>query len=186
MARTARAKTPARALPQSIEEADELVVRLGAIQRTRALNKLAFDEAQASARTDFAEEDAPLAEAEKMLTEDIAAWASVNRNAETDGGQTKTIKLPSGGVLKWRLTPSKVTLTGVAAVIERLRALELNRFLREKTEVDKDAMLKEPEVAKAIEGVKISQKEEFIIEPAGAPEEKPPAIKQDADGTTAS
>lgn len=180
MARTARAKTPARPLPQSIEETDALVAILGDIQRKRALNKLVFDEAQAVAKEEFAAEDAPLAEAERMLTDDIAAWAGVNRDTQTDGGQTKTIKLPSGGLLKWRMTPSKVTITSVPAVIQRLKDLKLTEFLRIKTEIDKEAMLKKPDIASGVQGVKISQKEEFIIEPAGAPEEKPPGTKRDA------
>ena len=42
----------------------------------------------------------------------------------------------------------------------------LKQFIRVKQEVDKEAMLKEPDVAKSVKGVTIGQHEEFMVKPA--------------------
>ena len=54
---------------------------------------------------------------------------------------------------------------GAEAVLERLRTLGLTRFIRVKEEVNKDAMLADPDAARAVDGVTIVQAEEFAIEP---------------------
>ncbi|PIS34681.1 MAG: hypothetical protein COT37_01425, partial [Parcubacteria group bacterium CG08_land_8_20_14_0_20_43_9] len=57
-------------------------------------------------------------------------------------------------------------LRDVESILESLKALKLKRFIRTKEEVDKEAMLKEPETAKTVKGVSISQHEEFVAKPA--------------------
>ena len=81
------------------------------------------------------------------------------------GDKTKTVDL-GAGIIKWRLRPPSVRLTKVEDIIERIKALRLRRFLRVSIEVDKEAMRKEPAVARTIAGVSIgSEGEDFIVEP---------------------
>jgi phage host-nuclease inhibitor protein Gam len=64
------------------------------------------------------------------------------------------------------MTPPSVKLRDVEAILKSLKSLRLERFIRTKEEVDKEAMLKEADVAKTVKGVSISQHEEFIAKPA--------------------
>jgi phage host-nuclease inhibitor protein Gam len=54
----------------------------------------------------------------------------------------------------------------VDGLIARLKSLGLARFVRTREEPDKEAMLAEPDVARAVPGVRIaSAGEDFVIEP---------------------
>lgn len=98
------------------------------------------------------------------LKQGIQIWCEANKVALTNNGRTKTARFASGEV-RWRMTPPKVTLKGVADILKRLKSNALTRFIRVSEEVDKAALLKEPDVAKGIAGVTISQGEEFVIVP---------------------
>ena len=107
----------------------------------------------------------PLAEVED-LRRGVQAWCEAHRE-ELTGGRTKTVEFGSGRAL-WRLRPPSVSLRGKEAVIEACATLGLNRFLRMKVDVNKEAMLAEPDVARRVAGVSIgSEGEDFVIEPAG-------------------
>jgi len=64
------------------------------------------------------------------------------------------------------MTPLSVSLRDAESILKSLRSLGLQRFIRIKEEVSKEAMLKEPDVAKTVKGVSISQREEFVAKPA--------------------
>ena len=99
-----------------------------------------------------------------QLMEGLFAYAEANRDELTENGKIKTIKMPTG-VFGWRMTPPAVFLRNVKSIIANLKLLGLEQFIRIKEEIDKEAMLKEPEVAKKIKGVSISQYEEFVVKP---------------------
>lgn len=62
--------------------------------------------------------------------------------------------------------PDSVNLKGVEIVIETLKKLKLDRFIRRKEEVNKDAILADKEAVKGITGISIvSGKETFSITP---------------------
>jgi len=82
----------------------------------------------------------------------------------TDGGKTKTFKLPAGEC-NWRMSPPAVSLTNVPAVMAAIKKLGLTNFIRNKPEIDREEMLKHPEQAQAIAGVKITQVELFAVKP---------------------
>lgn len=63
------------------------------------------------------------------------------------------------------MTPPKVVVRAVENVLDYLRMAGLNRFIRSKEEVNKDAILAEPEAVADIKGISISQREEFIVVP---------------------
>jgi len=73
--------------------------------------------------------------------------------------------LPTGDVF-WRMTPPSCLIRNVENVIAQCKALGLDNFIRVKEEPNKTAMLREPEVAEQIKGVKITQKEEFVVRPS--------------------
>ena len=51
------------------------------------------------------------------------------------------------------------------AVLDQLRKLGLKRFIREREEVNKEAILNEPEAVAHVAGITISQGEDFIVTP---------------------
>jgi len=104
---------------------------------------------------------APHKAEKKELETGLFAWAEANRMALTKGGRTKTVKM-GAGIIRWRQLPPKVSLKGVDAIIEHLKASGLGRFIRKKETVDKEALLKEPAVAGEVPGVKIGSEGEMI------------------------
>jgi phage host-nuclease inhibitor protein Gam len=44
--------------------------------------------------------------------------------------------------------------------------LKLDRFLRQKLEVNKEAVLAEPEIAEQVKGITVKQDEDFFVAPA--------------------
>lgn len=59
-------------------------------------------------------------------------------------------------------------MKNVAALLKLLKKKGLDRFVRTKQEINKQALLAEEEVAATLSGVKISQREEFFIKPEEA------------------
>ena len=68
----------------------------------------------------------------------------------------------------WRARPPSVRTSGkLEVLIASIRGMKLTRFLREKVELDKDAMLADAANAVTIPGIKIaSAGEVFFVEPA--------------------
>lgn len=151
-------------VPQNKEDLARAVARVGSLQRkiNEAVNRA--EEAIAQIKEALSAEIAgPTRELEDAAL-GIQAYAESNRNELTDGGKTKTVRLPTGSVL-WRMTPPRTVLKKVEEVLARIEELGLTRFIRTKKEVDKEQLLKEPLVAEGIKGVTIVQNEEFVIKP---------------------
>ncbi|EHV66253.1 bacteriophage Mu Gam like family protein [Escherichia coli DEC6C] len=69
--------------------------------------------------------------------------------------------------MSWRLEkPSCSVSRDVEGVIEMLRRMGLERFIRTKEEVNKQAILAEPDAVKGIAGIKVNKgAESFSVEP---------------------
>ncbi|EPA9714788.1 host-nuclease inhibitor Gam family protein, partial [Escherichia coli] len=102
----------------------------------------------------------------KVLFKGIQDWCKTNRDELTNGGKTKTANLTTGTV-SWRLgNPSCSVSRDVEGVIEMLRRMGLERFIRTKEEVNKEAVLAEPDAVKGIAGIKVNKgAESFYVEP---------------------
>ena len=62
--------------------------------------------------------------------------------------------------------PPSIAIRGVESVLDALRSLGLHRFIRTKEEVNKDAMLNEPDIAATVAGVSVRKgAEDFVIKP---------------------
>jgi phage host-nuclease inhibitor protein Gam len=107
---------------------------------------------------------APYAAVIKALGEPVRIWCEANRIKLTKEGRTKTAKFGAGEV-SWRVRPPKVSVRGEGIVIEALKRLGLERFIRRKEELDKNAILAEPSAVQDIKGLSISQGEDFVIKP---------------------
>lgn len=151
--------------PQSREEAEEMLARLGAIQREQKLLSAALDETIAAERARAEAKNLPLKAEAEGLTRGIQLWAEAHRPSLTQDGRTKTIRLATGEIA-WRARPPSVKIKDAEGIFERLINLGLGRFIRLKQEVDREKMLAEPDAARTVPGVTIgSAGEEFVVSP---------------------
>ena len=101
----------------------------------------------------------------KPLQKAVQAYCESRRNELTNGGKQKTAYFTTGEV-QWRAKPPAVIARGIDVILENLRNSGLFRFIRTKEELNKEAILAEPDVARKIDGVTIREGvEEFVIKP---------------------
>lgn len=161
--KAARVKAPAADVPQTRDQVVEAIAEIGRRQRERTRIETAMNDAIAVIKQQHETLALPEGEKIRALAEGVQAWCEAHR-AELTGGVRKTVVLASGEV-RWRMTPPKVEIKGVEAVLELLRARGLNEFIRSKDEPNKEAMLADQATATSVAGVKIKQHEEFVIVP---------------------
>lgn len=163
------AKTKAKALPrvpQSREDAVLTIGRIGTLQREIAAHKATAAEKVRIAGEEFDRNVTELAEELAQHEDGIRVYCEANRMKLTNDGKVKYHDFGTGRV-NWKLRPPSVKLKGIETIIEQIRKLGFLTFLNEKTEINKNAMLADPEKARLIAGVSISSEgEDFVVEPA--------------------
>ncbi len=166
MARKTRIKSAAAAVdvPQNREAAAAAVAAIGIASRELTRIEADMNDAIALLRQQFEQEAEPYRRRIGQLTDGLQIFAEANRAALTQGGKTKTVAFTSGELV-WRMRPPSVRVTGVESVLDALRRLGLKRFIREKEEVNKEAILNEPEAVAHVPGIAISQGEDFVVVP---------------------
>ena len=168
-------------VPQTREDASEMIAAFGKALREAELIKTAMNEGLAKVKQDAERDAAPhIAEAEQLFR-GLQIYCEANRQTLLGNSGLKTVEFGTGKVA-WRWKPAKVRLTGehddiigrvLSKVADSLARGETGEnytaFLRLKREIDKDAMLKNPALARTIEGVSIGRDGEvFEVEPFGA------------------
>lgn len=99
------------------------------------------------------------------LQKGVQGWCEANRDDITNGRKTKTANLITGEV-SWRTRPESVTVKGVDVVMAALKKLKLDRFIRRKEEVNKEAILADKKAVAEIKGIVINSGiEDFAITP---------------------
>lgn len=164
--KTKRVKTPAVAVtvPQTRDQAALQIAAIGVDSRELTRLEADMNDAMAQLKERYETKAEPLRQRILANTQGVQTWAEANRDALTQGGKVKTASLPTGEVL-WRTRPPSVRVTGADAVIDALFRLGLNRFVRTKDEVNKEAILNEPEAVKHVPGISISRGEDFVVVP---------------------
>jgi phage host-nuclease inhibitor protein Gam len=165
MSKTMKVKSESTGeVPQSKEQVSEAIGEIGRLQRERQRLETAMNDEMALIKARYEAEAGPHGDRIKVLTRGVQAWCEAHRAELTTNGKTKTVALADGEV-RWRTCPPRVTIKAQDVVLATLRRLGLTQFIRAKEEVNKEALLLEPEAASSIKGITISQKEEFIIVP---------------------
>ncbi|ELF7958728.1 host-nuclease inhibitor Gam family protein [Salmonella enterica] len=162
---TSRLKAAAASYtPQSKEQVSADIKKIGDIQReltrieTDANDQIAVIMGQNTPKI-----EALRAELD-VLQKGVQTWCEANRSSITKG-DSKTANLITGEVA-WRKNPDSVSIKGVKLVLETLKKLKLDRFIRRKEEVNKDAILADKKAVENIKGISIvSGKEVFSITP---------------------
>jgi len=163
--KTTKLKAPATPVPQTREQADQLIGEIGAAQR-------AIDDITARLEADIAQLKAVAAAAAapfatRIMSHFVAltAWASANKDALLEG-KRRSVEL-SQGVIGWRWSnPTvKVAKGKEDDVIKALRERGARRLLRYEVSIDKNAILKEPDRIEGIPHIEVVQVENFFVKP---------------------
>ena len=164
MATKPRIKSDAIRTPNDQAEAEEFIAKIGELQRDVSRINDDMNDQLSVIKQSFEEQAQPLNTEIEELFSGVKAWAETNRDNLLKG-KLKTVKVASGEI-SWRITPPRVSVRGADKVIDALKTLGLDRFLRTKQEVNKDQILAEPDaVVGVVAGIGITQKEEFIVKP---------------------
>ena len=150
---------------QNADDASDQIKTLGEKRREILRIEHVMNDKIAAIKQSFEEKALPLKGEVSEIIAGVQSWAETHREELTKSGKVKTVKLPSGE-FNWRTRPPKVSLRGKDKIITTLKGLGLLRFVRTTEDVDKDALLKEKDVACQINGITISSAgEDFAISP---------------------
>lgn len=154
----------AAAIPQTREAVTTAIRDMGSAQRQLARIEADMNDALAKVREVYEAQAQPLREQITGLQTGVQTWCEANRAELTNNGKTKTAAFASGEI-QWRMRPPSVAVRGVEAVLETLKRLGLDRFLRVKVDVNKEAILSDPEGVRGVAGIQINQGEDFVVAP---------------------
>ena len=152
-------------VPQTRGEVAADIRAIGDLQREMQRETAYMNDQIAEVTHKFQPKIDALNEKIKGLQEGVQAFCEANREELTNGGKVKTANLVTGEV-QWRQRPPSVSVRGAEAVIETLKRLGLGKFVRTKEEVNKEAILNDPEEVKGVSGIAINTGiEDFVIMP---------------------
>ncbi|MDP3926181.1 MAG: host-nuclease inhibitor Gam family protein [Hydrogenophaga sp.] len=158
-------KAPAAAVPvpQSRADCAADIKKLGDAQRDFERTRAEMNDAIATITQRYQPSLEALDAQCQALAKGIQTWCEANRATLCENG--KTANLVTGEV-SWRQRPPSVRISGADSVIETLRRMQLERFVRTKDEVNKEAMLNEPDAVRGIAGISIvTGVEDFAVVP---------------------
>lgn len=161
-----RLKTKAQAyVPQTQDDTAADIRKIGDLERQKLRAMTEMNDAIAQITQDYQPRLDALNDQLKTLQEGVQAYCEAHRDELTNGGKVKTANLITGEV-QWRQRPPSVGVRGKEAVIETLKRLGLKKFIRTLEEVNKEAILNEPDEARGVAGLTIvTGVEDFVITP---------------------
>ncbi|MDR1889638.1 MAG: host-nuclease inhibitor Gam family protein [Zoogloeaceae bacterium] len=157
-------KTAATYVCQSKDETMTAIKELGDCQRSLTRIKTRLNDLIAEKTAEVQGDIDTLSTRIETLTAGIAGWCEANRATLCADGR-KSANLITGEV-SWRQRPPSVFVRQVDKVIDLLAQLGKTRFLREKQEVNKEAILAEPQEVVGIPGITVvTGIEDFAVTP---------------------
>ncbi len=164
MAKSIKIKSQAKTFAcQSKEQASESIAIIGEAQREITMLETEISEITAKAIDERKDRINELNDLVELNKKGVQIWCEANRDELCKDG--KTANLVTGEV-NWRIRPPKVQLRNVKVVLEALKEGKLKKLIRTKEEVNKDAILANPNLVKGIKGISIQTGvEDFVITP---------------------
>ena len=160
-----RVKQPAKLRFVSIEQVQSAIKEIGDLSREHTRLTTEMNDKIGATSEQYAPQLKSLEKEIEPLQKAVQEYCEANRDELTEFGKTKTANFVTGEV-QWRQRPPSVAIRGAESVLESLMRLGLDRFIRTKNEINKEALLNEPEVAKGIAGITIKTGvEDFVIKP---------------------
>jgi len=178
MAKPNRIKTDAVPAPATQDQAEELLAQIGRMQRQVANIEGEMNNELSAIKQKFEQQAQPVNSEIEAKFHALHIWAEANRSTILKG-RSKTAKLATGE-LQWRVTPKKVSIRGQDTVIETLKRLGMSNLVRSKEEVNKEAILLDEKKVSGINGISISQREEFVAKPFESNIERAEPVKKAA------
>lgn len=167
MSKPTRLKTAAVAVivPHSKGECAGLIAQLGELSRESQRLTGEMNDQIAAVTLGYQPRLEHLQGQVEALQKGIQTWCEANRAELTREGKVKTANLVTGEI-QWRQRPPSCRITGADAVMDALERLGLGRFVRAKREINKEAILNEPEAVQGVAGISIQTGvEDFVIVP---------------------
>lgn len=155
--------------PKDMREAAEYERKIGELLRQMNAASLIVEAKKRELDNSLEKNTTPIKEQVLEYARALYAFAEANRKELTKNGIVKTVQLDQAGDIRWYDTPGKVEFRAKAsAILQSIRRLRLVRkFVRKKPELNKQAMLADPELALTIPGIEILRIEKFSIRPVG-------------------
>ncbi len=165
MAKTRLKKETFSVRYQAREEVEIAIKDIGDLQRELQRKMTAQNDELAAITERYAPELQAIKEQLEPMQDAVQAWCESHRDELTQNGKTKTANFNTGDI-QWRQRPPSVNARGIPTILENLKKLGLTQFIRVKEELNKDAILNEPDLAKTVAGISIKTGfEDFIITP---------------------
>lgn len=159
-----RIKAPSTVqVPQSKADCANDIRAIGDLQRDLARMEATINDEIAAITAKAAPQIDAMRERLQALQSGVQTWCEAHRVEIC--GKSKSANLVTGEV-NWRQRPPRVSITKEDDVIQRLRGLGLIHFIREKEEINKEAILAAPAEVAGIKGIKVvTGVEDFVITP---------------------
>lgn len=166
MSKKARLKSAAVvvSVPQNRQQVATLIAAIGTDSRELTRIETEMNDELATVKARYEEQADPIRQRVEAAQSGVQTWCEANRDELTQHNKVKTAAFPTGEI-QWRMRPPSVRITGQEAVLDVLRRRALGRFIRTKEEVNKEAILNEPEAVAKVPGIAISQGEDFVVTP---------------------
>lgn len=151
-------------VPKNLDEVERFTQEVARCERQIDVIANSLSNEVARLTQEAYEQAAILAAKSDSLFAGIYAYSTAHRDELTADGK-KSVDLASG-TISWRISPKAVQFPKgkTQAIIEQIKTLGLQKeFLRVKESIDKEAMLKDPNKALSIAGIKITQEELFSL-----------------------
>lgn len=163
-AKTRLKTVAAPTVPQSREEVADLIASIGIDSREITVLEVEMNDQMARLKESFEQRAEPARRRIEDAQRGVQAYCEANRQDLTAHGKVKTYQFTTGEV-QWRTRPPSVRITGEEAVMLSLRSLGLQRFIRIKEQISREAILNEPTAVAGVPGIRISQIEDFVVTP---------------------
>lgn len=170
MSKAQRMSGKALAAATNREDAERMIQQIGEKQREVVRIETEMNDRLNPIKEQYENLAKPINAEIEELWAGVQAWAESNKPNLLDG-KTKTVKLATGDV-GWRTSTPAVRITGAKVVLEALKQLGLNRFIRTSEEINKEAILAAPDEVKPVKGIAVTQSELFFIKPFASEIEK--------------
>jgi phage host-nuclease inhibitor protein Gam len=168
MAKTNRLKTPAKVpafVPQNKDDCAEMINQIGRIHREILAKQSAMNDEIAAITDAYTGVITQWQSELSALQNGVQTWCESNRMDLTEQFKYKTAQFVTGSV-QWRQRPQSIVVKGAESVVEWMLAHGMDRFVRVKKEVNKEALLNEIGEAATVPGISIkSGVEDFVITP---------------------
>jgi len=156
---------PAVATPRNLNEAAAVLRHLGKACRAIQTAELRLTERIERAKELAANQAAPHIARRDALFSALYEFAKSHRVELTGNDAVKTVKLLTGSFW-WRFSPPAVDIADEKELINQLKCLGLERFIKVTETVKKKELLADQELTAALPGVTVTQQELFSAQPA--------------------